>query len=77
MTFGKLQLIAALGGAENVLEIENCALRIRAQVRNPQLVDEMQIRQCDPLAVVCSGNYVQIVLKTADTWLAQAARELV
>lgn len=55
------QLIAGLGGNQNLLDLEPCMMRIRAHVKNPQLVDEQLIRATNPLAVVCSGNYVQIV----------------
>lgn len=77
MTSGSRQLIVALGGAENVVSLESCAMRIRAQVREPQLVDEALIRQANPIAVVRSGNFVQIVVATGSGLLEQLQAQLV
>ena len=34
------QILAALGGADNIIEIEPCITRLRAEVEDPSLVDE-------------------------------------
>ncbi|EEH63610.1 hypothetical protein HMPREF0044_1211 [Gleimia coleocanis DSM 15436] len=78
MTQKALQLIAGLGGTSNLIELEPCLMRIRAHVKNPHLVNEQLIRETNPLAVVCSGNYVQIVTgPDADGVVAQMQRELI
>ncbi|MDO5061065.1 MAG: PTS transporter subunit EIIB [Actinomycetaceae bacterium] len=77
MTQKALQLIAGLGGTGNLVELEPCMMRIRARVKDPHLVNETLIRQTNPLAVVCSGNYVQIVTgPDADGVVEQMKREL-
>lgn len=55
-------LVDALGGADNIIELEPCMMRIRAIVRDPITVDEEAIRDTKPLAVVCSGRFVQIIV---------------
>lgn len=55
-------LVNALGGATNIIELEPCMMRIRATVHDPLAVDEEAIRETNPLAVVCSGRYVQIIV---------------
>ncbi|MDO4259845.1 MAG: PTS transporter subunit EIIB [Actinomycetaceae bacterium] len=55
------RLILGLGGAENVVDIEPCIQRIRVEVRDPAAVDETLLRQPEVLAVVRSGEVVQIV----------------
>lgn len=55
------QLVTALGDWGNIAEVEPCSLRIRVQVKDPHKVDEQAIRNLNPLAVVQSGSYVQIV----------------
>ena len=54
-------LIDALGGHLNILEVEPCTMRIRIQVKSQREVDEAALRVDGVLAVVRSGDVVQIV----------------
>jgi len=54
-------LIDALGGHLNIVEIEPCTMRIRIQVKSQRDVDEAALRVDGVLAVVRSGDVVQIV----------------
>jgi PTS system, N-acetylglucosamine-specific, IIBC component len=54
-------LIDALGGHLNILEVEPCTMRIRIQVKSQRDVDEAALRVDGVLAVVRSGDFVQIV----------------
>ncbi len=54
-------LIDALGGHLNIVEVEPCTMRIRIQVKSQRDVDEAALRVDGVLAVVRSGNVVQIV----------------
>ena len=54
-------LIDALGGHLNILEVEPCTMRIRIQVKSQRDVDETALRVDGVLAVVRSGDIVQIV----------------
>ncbi|SPT54917.1 PTS transporter subunit EIIB [Schaalia odontolytica] len=54
-------LIDALGGHLNIVEVEPCTMRIRIQVRSQRDVDEAALRVDGVLAVVRSGDVVQIV----------------
>ena len=54
-------LIDALGGHLNIVEVEPCTMRIRIQVKSQRDVDEASLRVDGVLAVVRSGNVVQIV----------------
>ncbi len=64
-------LVEALGGSDNIIDVEPCLMRIRATVVDPLAVDEEAIRSTNPLAVVRSGNYVQIIIGVDATDLAQ------
>jgi PTS system N-acetylglucosamine-specific IIB component len=55
-------ILAALGGAENVVEIEPCITRLRTEVRDPSLVDEAALRAAGAHGVMASGGVVQVVL---------------
>ena len=54
-------LIDALGGHLNIVEVEPCTMRIRIQVKSQRAVDEAALRVDGVLAVVRSGDVVQIV----------------
>ena len=54
-------LIDALGGHLNIVEVEPCTMRIRIQVKTQRDVDEAALRVDGVLAVVRSGDVVQIV----------------
>ena len=54
-------LIDALGGHINIVEVEPCTMRIRVQVKSQRDVDEAALRVDGVLAVVRSGDVVQIV----------------
>ena len=71
MTIAKA-LIDALGGHLNILEVEPCTMRIRIQVKSQRDVDEAALRVDGVLAVVRSGDVVQIVCGATSDDIAQA-----
>jgi len=56
------QILAGLGGAENVVEIEACITRLRTEVEDASLVDEAALKAAGAHGVVKSGNVVQVVV---------------
>ena len=56
------QILAGLGGAENVVEIEACITRLRTEVEDGSKVDEAALRAAGAHGVVKSGNVVQVVV---------------
>lgn len=62
------QILAALGGADNVVEIEPCITRLRTEVRDPALVDQAALKAAGAHGVLASGAVVQVVMgPEADT----------
>lgn len=62
------QILAALGGVENIVEIEPCATRLRTEVENPSLVNEAALKAAGAFGVISSGTVVQVVVgPEADT----------
>ena len=55
------QLLAALGGAENICTVDNCFTRLRVTVRDPARVDAETLARLPASGVVQSGTDVQIV----------------
>ena len=62
------QLLAGLGGAGNIVDIEPCITRLRTEVKDASLVDEAALKAAGAHGVVTSGSVVQVVVgPTADT----------
>ena len=55
-------ILAALGGTTNVVELEACITRLRVQVTDPSLVDEPRLKQSGAFGVVRSGRIVQVIV---------------
>lgn len=56
------QILAGLGGAGNVVEIEACITRLRTEVEDGGKVDEAALKAAGAHGVVKSGNVVQVVV---------------
>jgi len=62
------QIIAGLGGADNIVELEPCITRLRTEVRDGSKVDEAALRAAGAHGVMKVGNNVQVVVgPEADT----------
>ena len=69
-------LIDALGGHLNIVEVEPCTMRIRIQVKSQRDVDEAALRVDGVLAVVRSGDVVQIVCGAQSDDVAAAMMDI-
>jgi PTS system N-acetylglucosamine-specific IIB component len=56
------RILAGLGGAANVVEVEACITRLRTEVRDPALVDERALRAAGAHGVLAAGSVVQVVV---------------
>ncbi|MEJ7794491.1 MAG: glucose PTS transporter subunit EIIB [Nocardioides sp.] len=56
------QILAGLGGAENIVEIEACITRLRTEVNDPAKVDKAALKAAGAHGVVASGQVVQVVV---------------
>lgn len=64
-------ILAALGGSTNVVDLEPCITRLRVEVTDPTKVDEQGLRTTGAFGVVRSGRVVQVVVgPEADTLAA-------
>ncbi len=62
------EIVAGLGGADNIVEVEPCTTRLRAEVRDPSLVDEAALKRAGAVGVIRRGDALQVVVGTqADT----------
>ena len=56
------EILAALGGAANVMDVEPCITRLRVEVTDPRLVDDAGLKKAGAFGVVRSGRVVQVVV---------------
>ena len=61
-------IVAGLGGADNIVDIEPCTTRLRTEVSNAALVDEAALKAAGAYGVMRSGSVVQVIVgPEADT----------
>lgn len=64
-------ILAALGGGNNVVEIEPCITRLRCEVEDDSKVDEAALKAAGAHGVMRQGSVVQVVVgPEADTLAA-------
>ena len=56
------QILAGLGGADNIVEIEACITRLRTEVNDPSKVDQAALKAAGAHGVVSTGQIVQVVV---------------
>jgi len=70
------RILAGLGGADNVVDIEACITRLRTEVSDPARVDEAALRAAGAMGVVRSGTIVQVVVGPEADNLAEDIEDL-
>jgi N-acetylglucosamine PTS system EIIB component len=58
------QIVAGLGGIENIDEVEGCITRLRVEVLDPSRVDEAALKAAGAHGVIKLGTAIQIVVGT-------------
>ncbi|XWO13574.1 PTS system N-acetylglucosamine-specific EIICBA component [Candidatus Hepatincola sp. Pdp] len=71
-----IQYMAALGGKENILVLENCVSRLRLKLANINQIDEQKIKLLGAKGVIKLDNSLQIVIGTDVEFLATAMEKL-
>lgn len=54
-------IIKALGGEENLIDVDNCATRLRVSVKDGEIIDKDALTQTGSKGVVVKGNGVQVI----------------
>ena len=70
------RILAALGGVENIIDIEPCTTRLRSEVRDVAAVDIGALRAAGAHGVTVSGRVVQVVVGPSVDTLATDLEEL-
>lgn len=67
-------IVAGLGGRDNIIDLEPCITRLRVEVIDQKKVDEKVLRDTGAFGVVRSGRVVQVVVgPSADTLASEIA----
>jgi len=70
------KILAALGGADNVVEIEGCITRLRCELEDGSLVDEAALKQLGVHGVTKMGDVVQVVVGPEADAIAEDIQDL-
>ncbi|MFJ4655373.1 glucose PTS transporter subunit EIIB [Nocardia sp. NPDC088792] len=71
------QIVAGLGGADNIVEVEGCITRLRCEIKDASLVDEKALKTAGAHGVVKMGNAVQVVVGPTADALAEDINDLI
>lgn len=55
-------ILGALGGDANIVDLEACITRLRVEVEDPELVDEAALKAAGAFGVVKQRDAVQVVV---------------
>ncbi|MHA7133868.1 glucose PTS transporter subunit EIIB [Oerskovia turbata] len=56
------QILQALGGDANILDLEPCITRLRVEVEDPSIVDDKALTAAGAIAVVRTGTAIQVIV---------------
>ena len=70
------KILAGLGGADNVADIEACITRLRTEVEDASLVDQAALKAAGAHGVVASGKVIQVVVGAEADNLAEDIQDL-
>jgi PTS system N-acetylglucosamine-specific IIB component len=71
------QIVAGLGGAGNIVEIEPCITRLRTVVNDPSQVDDKVLKAAGAHGVMRSGDVIQVVVGPEADVLASDIEDLI
>ncbi|HWK91312.1 MAG TPA: PTS glucose/sucrose transporter subunit IIB [Luteimicrobium sp.] len=70
------QILAGLGGDDNIVDLEPCITRLRVEVEDPARVNEAGLKAAGAIAVVQSGKVVQVIVGPEADTLASDIEDL-
>ncbi len=69
-------ILKALGGAGNIVEMEPCITRLRTEVEDASQVDEAGLKAAGAHGVMIAGSAVQVVVGPEADTLAEDIEDL-
>lgn len=69
------RLIPLLGGKENIVVVDNCITRLRLEVKDNDIIDEVPIKKISSGVIKAGKNSIQIIIGTEVEFVAQELKE--
>ncbi|GAB2966968.1 PTS glucose/sucrose transporter subunit IIB [Amycolatopsis acidiphila] len=70
------KILAALGGAGNIIDIEGCITRLRCELQDGSVVDEAALKKAGAHGVMKMGSVVQVVVGPEADTIAEDIQDL-
>ncbi|HVV13034.1 PTS glucose/sucrose transporter subunit IIB [Amycolatopsis sp.] len=70
------KILAALGGAGNIIDIEGCITRLRCELQDGSVVDEAALKKAGAMGVMKMGSVVQVVVGPEADTIAEDIQDL-
>ncbi|MDO5060083.1 MAG: PTS glucose/sucrose transporter subunit IIB [Actinomycetaceae bacterium] len=70
------QILKALGGADNIEDLEACITRLRVEVDDETLVDEAALKAAGAYGVVRASDAIQVVVGPEADTIAEDIKDL-
>ncbi|MDO5721877.1 MAG: PTS glucose/sucrose transporter subunit IIB [Actinomycetaceae bacterium] len=70
------KILAALGGPDNIIDLEPCITRLRVEVEDPDVVDDNALTQAGAFGVVRASDAIQVVVGPEADTLAEDIQDL-
>jgi PTS system N-acetylglucosamine-specific IIB component len=69
-------ILAALGGSDNIVDIEPCITRLRTEVNDPSKVDDAALKKAGAHGVMRAGSVIQVIVGPEADNLAEEIEDL-
>jgi PTS system N-acetylglucosamine-specific IIB component len=69
-------ILAALGGSDNIVDIEPCITRLRTEVNDPSKVDDAALKAAGAHGVMRAGSVIQVIVGPEADNLAEEIEDL-
>lgn len=70
------ELLAGLGGADNIIDLEACITRLRVELEDNSLVDEARLKAAGAFGVLVAGDATQVILGPEADTIAEDIQDL-
>jgi PTS system N-acetylglucosamine-specific IIB component len=71
------EIVAALGGTDNIVEVEACITRLRTELANSTLVDEYALKEAGAHGIMRTGSVIQVVVGPEADVIASDIEDLI
>ncbi|HCT6564264.1 TPA: PTS transporter subunit EIIB, partial [Staphylococcus aureus] len=60
-----IQILEGLGGQENIVNLTNCATRLRLELKDTSIIDQQKIKNAGAVGVTVNGKHsTQVIVGT-------------